>query len=75
MVPADFPKELNDDQLHVICDLLNAWWNTGHILDEVMLAKVVRMHKKETKKIYVTTGPYLSFAHHAKYLQQSYKQE
>ena len=46
----EFLKELDDNNLEEVLKLLNEWWTTESIPDEMMRAKVVLIFKQCDKK-------------------------
>ena len=45
----DCYKEMTEDQLILVLQMINAWWNTSNIPDEVTQANVILIFKKGDK--------------------------
>lgn len=48
-VPTDCYKEMDRHQLQIVLDMLNEWWETGHIPTEATQANVILLYKKGDK--------------------------
>lgn len=46
----EFIKELDDDDIHLVTDTLNHWWTTEKLDTDTLIAKVVLIHKKDSKE-------------------------
>ena len=74
-VPLEILKEMNDEEMEDIMTLLNEWWESESIPDEVTRARVVLIFKKAMQRISKTTDRSLFSIHCIRYLQQSSKHD
>ena len=45
-IPTEALKEMNDNNLSIILDIINEWWEQEQIPDEAMNARVVLIYKE-----------------------------
>jgi hypothetical protein len=58
-VPMEVFKEMDDDNLVSILDLLSQWWTAGAMPPETLQARIVMIYKKGTQVKWRITNLYL----------------
>ena len=53
--PMEAFKEMDDENLEIITEMLNEWWRTENIPEEILEARIVLIPEKETQATSATT--------------------
>ena len=56
-ITTEFLKDLDEDNLAALADLIAEWWNTGDIPNEILNARVASLYKKGDPDVQVNYRP------------------